>query len=185
MSEIDLLKITINQLKNDLDIKNNLINDLKQKLSNIETENYALDKIMGYENMTLEEKLIHQKESQKEENELLLSAEASAIKDYESDIEKEDRMVELALEINRLQFEIGELFTNIKTNIKTDKYDEYKKNKKYWHNFIDSMYDIYMSKEDESKEGYIDKSELFDKLLIILRKQKKCYMYDEELKYIK
>jgi len=94
-------------------------------------------------------------------------------------------MIELALEINRLQFEIGELFVDIKNNIKTDKYDEFKKSKKYWNQLIENLYENYLSEDDIDKEGYINKLSLFDILILILKKTKKCYSYDEELKYLK
>jgi hypothetical protein len=171
MDDINILKLTINQLNNKITEKDTTILELNEKINHIENEKNIIENYLGNETL-------------QEEKDMIESAEPSAITTYQEDVQKEDRMIEIALQINKLQYEIGELFKDIKQNIKTDKTDEYKKNKKLWYEIIDSLYENYIPKTDDDKETYIDKNELFDKLILILKKQKKSYIYDEELKYL-
>ena len=90
-------------------------------------------------------------------------------------MEKEDRLVECALMINQLQFEVSELFLTIKNNLPEDKIEEYKKQKRNLYKMIDVFYNNFKGE---------DKFEVFDIITEIVEKERKVYELDEEIKNI-
>lgn len=93
-------------------------------------------------------------------------------KEVESDIEKEDKLINLGLEINRLQFEISELFHLFKKDLTDVEYERYKTEKRNYHKIIEVLYSIYKGE---------NKLDIFDILVKILKKEKRVYECDTEL----
>ena len=95
-------------------------------------------------------------------------------KEIESDLEKEDQIVNLGVKISRLQYEISEYFHMIRQDIPTDKndYERYKVEKRNFYKMIEVFYDIYKGE---------NKLDIFELLIKILRKQKKVYECDQEM----
>ena len=101
--------------------------------------------------------------------------------EYNEDIERENDIIEMALEINQLQFEIHEHFCKIKEYIlkddnKEEKYEKYKNFKRDFLKIIDTTYKYI---DEEYKRKYFD--ELFD----IIEKQSILYELDENIKDIR
>jgi hypothetical protein len=93
-------------------------------------------------------------------------------KEIENDIEKEDKLINLGLEINRLQFEISELFHLFKKDITDIEYERYKTEKRNYYKLIEVLNSIYKGE---------NKLDIFDILIKIIKKEKRVYECDLEL----
>ena len=90
-----------------------------EKSSYLKAENEGYNRLMGYKNdMTYEEKLKHNQEKEREQKEIENALEENSVKrEYLAEIENEERMVDIALEMNELHFECSELFKIIKKGL--------------------------------------------------------------------
>ena len=93
-------------------------------------------------------------------------------KEVENDIEKEDKLINLGLEISRLQFEISELFHLLKKDITDIEYERYKIEKRSYYKLIEVLHSIYKGS---------NKLDMFDILIKIIKKEKRVYECDSEL----
>jgi len=93
-------------------------------------------------------------------------------KEVENDIEKEDRLINLGIEISRLQFEISELFHLLKKDITDVEYERYKTEKRSYYKLIEVLHSIYKGP---------NKLDIFDILIKIIKKEKRVYECDAEL----
>ena len=133
---------TVNELNCDIIDKNIKIQELEEEIQRLENESEAFDKLIGYSpNMTYEDKLKLNEESEKELEQAEMNLDLSTKRIYENDIEREDRLIDCALGINELQFEVSEIFQILKKNIDSDKYDEYKKHKRNFYGMIEKKKD--------------------------------------------
>ena len=151
---------------------------MREQLDFVLQENASYDKLMGYSpNMTYQDKLRLNEESEKELERAKNCLDSDSLKEYETAVEKEDRLIDCALEQNQLQFEIAELFKQIKEFAGDESYEEYKKYKRNFYTIVDGLYKII---EEPSS-----KIEMFDVLNEIIEKHKKVYELDEEIKNLK
>jgi len=93
-------------------------------------------------------------------------------KDIEDNIEKEDKIINLGLDISRLQFEVSELFHLIKRDLTENEYERYKMEKRNFYKTVNVFYDIFKNE---------DRLEVFNILIKILKKQKKIFDYDNQI----
>jgi len=93
-------------------------------------------------------------------------------KEVENDIEKEDKLINLGLEISRLQFEISELFHLLKKDLTDVEYERYKAEKRAYYKIIEVLHSIYKGP---------NKLDIFDILIKIIKKEKRVYECDSEL----
>jgi hypothetical protein len=171
------LQQTIYELQNIIFQKDVEILEKDEEISFLKNESIAMDKLLGYEpNMSYDEKVKYNEEAEKELEEAELNLDISTKRKYDSDMEKEDRLIECALGINELQFDVAELFKTLKTNIDNTKYEEYKKHKRAFYAMIDFFYTNYTGEE---------RIDIFDLLIEMLEKEKGVYELDEEIKNIK
>ena len=169
-------KDKIKNLEKSIKEKDIEIFELNEKIDNLKNEQTNYDKLIGFDSsMTSQEKINSSKESQKRLEEALTHLDEDQLKEYQSDMEKEDRLVECALMINQLQFEVSELFLTIKNNLPEDKIEEYKKQKRNLYKMIDVFYNNFKGE---------DKFEVFDIITEIVEKERKVYELDEEIKNI-
>lgn len=167
-----------------------------EKSSYLKAENEGYNRLMGYRNdMTYEEKLKHNQEKEREQRDIENSLEENSVKrEYLAEIENEERMVDIALEMNELHFESSELFKVIKKglggHLSEEEYIEYKKHKRNFYSLITYFQSNFTKvndplisdiSEDEVEED-INKLIVFDVLMKVLKTQKRIYKLDEELK---
>ena len=146
--------------------------------------------------MTYEEKLKHNQDKEREQKEIENALEENSVKrEYLAEIENEERMVDIALEMNELHFECSELFKIIKKglggHLSEEEYIDYKKHKRNFYSIITHFHSNFISKpadtlisdisEDEVEEE-VNKLVVFDVLIKVLKTQKRIYKLDEELK---
>ena len=182
---IDTLQTTILEANNVINSQMTIIKEkdvelftMREQLEFVLQENASYDMLMGYSpNMTYSEKLKLNEDSERELERAKNCLDSATLKEYESAIEKEDRLIDCALEQNQLQFEISELFKNIKRSVREESYEDYKKYKRSFYTLIDGMYKIV--------EEPIEKIDMFDILIDVIEKQKKVYQIDEEIKNLK
>jgi hypothetical protein len=175
-STVDVFKDKIKNLEKSIKEKDIEIFELNEKIDTLKNEQNIYDKLIGFDSsMSSQDKINSTKESQKLLEEALTHLDEDQLKEYQSDIEKEDRLVECALMINQLQFEVSELFLNIKKNLPEDKIDEYKKQKRNLYKMLDIFYNNFQGE---------DKFEIFDTIIEIVEKERKVYELDEEIKNI-
>lgn len=149
---------------------------LREQMNTIVAENKSYDTLFGFtEDMTFEEKVKYNDDCEKEIEEAEASLDEETKKEYYSELEKEDLLVEYALQINQLQYETAELFSEIKRCVPDGSYNEYKKQKRAFYAMIELFYKIY--------EGD-DKLYIFDVLIEALRKQRRVYKLDDLIKNI-
>ena len=110
-----------------------------------------------------------------------------------AEIENEERMVDIALEMNELHFECSELFKIIKKglggHLSEEEYIDYKKHKRNFYSIITHFHSNFSNtdtlisdiSEDEVEED-VNKLVVFDVLIKVLKTQKRIYKLDEELK---
>ena len=165
-----------------------------EKSSYLKAENEGYNRLMGYtDNMSYDEKLKHNKEREKEEQDILNSLEENSLKrEYLAEVEAEERMVDIALEMNELHFECSEIFHIIKKGLgaplSEKDYQEYKKHKRNFYAIISFFYDNFKNEVEEEVDSTADeeytssKLTVFDVLIKALKMQKKIYKLDEELK---
>ena len=165
-----------------------------EKVSYLKAENEGYDRLMGYTSeMSYEEKLKYNKDMEKEEENLINSLEENSLKrEYMAEVEAEERMVEIALEMNELHFECSEIFHIIKKGLgaplSEKDYQEYKKHKRNFYSIITFFYDNFKSQYNEPIDSTDDDEEggnkliVFDVLIKALKMQKRIYKLDEELK---
>jgi hypothetical protein len=169
------LREEIIKLKELLHKKNEDTNNLYARIEELEFNQKSYDILLGYtEDMSFDEKCNINEKIKLEEETILSNLSEQEKEEYDNNINKEHRMIFLGIEISRLQFEINELFQNIKEDLNEDAYIIYKNEKKAFLNSISTFYNLYK----------YDKDDLFDILLNIIRKQKKIYQYDYELNSI-
>jgi hypothetical protein len=148
-----------------------LIATEKIELLNLQHRQY--DSLMGYHNdMTYEERFKHNLDSERDIKDVEDSLEENSIKrEYLEETEVGDRMVDIALEINQLQFDCAETFHPLKEGLKEDseEYKQYKRHKNNFYAFISYFYEN-------------GKKSVFDVLSLATRLQKKIYTLDEEMK---
>jgi hypothetical protein len=166
-----------------------------EKSSYLKAENEGYNRLMGYKNdMTYEEKIKHNQEKEKEQRDLENALEENSVKrEYLAEIENEERMVDIALEMNELHFECSELFKIIKKglggHLSEEEYIDYKKHKRNFYSIITHFHSNFSNtdtlisdiSEDEVEED-INKLVVFDVLIKVLKTQKRIYKLDEELK---
>ena len=168
-----------------------------EKSSYLKAENEGYNRLMGYKNdMTYEEKLKHNQDKEREQKEIENALEENSVKrEYLAEIENEERMVDIALEMNELHFECSELFKIIKKglggHLSEEEYIDYKKHKRNFYSIITHFHSNFTSKqadtlisdisEDEVEED-VNKLVVFDVLIKVLKTQKRIYKLDEELK---
>jgi hypothetical protein len=161
----------IKQLKTQNVIYENKIKDLEDKINDLESDKEYYNFL--YHKDDDEDTEDTETECETETEIEIVSSDIR--KELESDLEKEDRLIELGLEINRLQFEISEHFHQIKKELLDGDYERYKIEKRNFYKMIDVLYNIYQGK---------DKFEIFNILITILSKQKKVFEYDHEISTI-
>jgi len=166
-----------------------------EKSSYLKAENEGYNRLMGYKNdMTYEEKLKHNQEKEREQKDLENSLEENSVKrEYLAEVENEERMVDIALEMNELHFECSELFKIIKRGLgaplSENEYIEYKKHKRNFYSIITHFYSNFKGEEnvlsdlsEEESDEVSNKLIVFDVLIKVLKSQKRIYKLDEELK---
>lgn len=165
-----------------------------EKTSYLKAENEGYNRLMGYtDNMSYEEKLKYNKDREKEEEDLANSLEENSLKrEYLAEVEAEERMVDIALEMNELHFECSEIFHIIKKGLgaplSEKDYQEYKKHKRNFYSIITFFYENFKTQHNEPIDSADDdddccnKSIVFDVLIKALKMQKRIYKLDEELK---
>ena len=155
--------------------------NLKEQIDFVMQENASYDKLMGYSpHMTYQDKLKLNEDSERELERAKTCLDDESLKEYELAVEREDRLIDCALEQNQLQFEISEMFKQIKEYIGEEDYEEYKKYKRSYYTMIDGLYKMIAS--DTVLENHGQRMEMFDVLSDILEKHKKVYELDEEIK---
>jgi hypothetical protein len=182
--QLDFIYISdyIQELINDNKKKDIELFELQEKLD------YKTKQLLEYENIlcfhssddeddSLKD-LNSLKENEKEFENILNNCSEEIREEYNEDIERENDIIEMALEINQLQFEIHEHFCKIKEYILKDdnreeKYEKYKNFKRDFLKIIDTTYKYI---DEEYKRKYFD--ELFD----IIEKQSILYELDENIK---
>ena len=168
-----------------------------EKSSYLKAENEGYNRLMGYKNdMTYEEKLKHNQDKEREQKEIENALEENSVKrEYLAEIENEERMVDIALEMNELHFECSELFKIIKKglggHLSEEEYIDYKKHKRNFYSIITHFHSNFTRKpadtlisdisEDEVEED-LNKLVVFDVLIKVLKTQNRIYKLDEELK---
>ena len=167
-----------------------------EKSSYLKAENEGYNRLMGYKNdMTYEEKLKHNQDKEREQKEIENALEENSVKrEYLAEIENEERMVDIALEMNELHFECSELFKIIKKglggHLSEEEYIDYKKHKRNFYSIITHFHSNFTKNtdtlisdisEDEVEED-TNKLVVFDVLIKVLKTQKRIYKLDEELK---
>jgi hypothetical protein len=165
-----------------------------EKSSYLKAENEGYNRLMGYTSeMSYEEKLKYNKDREKEEEDLANSLEENSLKrEYLAEVEAEERMVDIALEMNELHFECSEIFHIIKKGLgaplSEKDYQEYKKHKRNFYSIITFFYENFkiqhnepIDSTDDDDDG-INKTIVFDVLIKALKMQKRIYKLDEELK---
>lgn len=184
--QLDFIYISdyIQELINDNKKKDIELFELQEKLD------YKTKQLLEYENIlcfhssddeddSLKEiNSIKEREDEKEYEKILNNCSEEIREEYNEDIERENDIIEMALEINQLQFEIHEHFCKIKEYILKDdnreeKYEKYKNFKRDFLKIIDTTYKYI---DEEYKRKYFD--ELFD----IIEKQSILYELDESIK---
>lgn len=160
-NEIENLHLTIEKL-------NKIIKDQEDKIDELEAEKEA------YQFFCREEESDDVPgEPSDEPNIHLENADIDdASSEIRKDIEKEDRIINLGLEISRLQFEVSELFHVIKRDLTENEYERYKMEKRSFHKMVNVFYDIFKHE---------DKLEVFNILIKILKKQKKIFDFDNQI----
>ncbi len=166
-----------------------------EKSSYLKAENEGYNRLMGYtDNMTYEEKLKYNKDKEKDQEDLKNSLEENSLKrEYLAEVEAEERMVDIALEMNELHFECSEIFHIIKKGLgaplSEKEYQEYKKHKRNFYSIITFFYENFKNthtpEEVESTDDDANtsgKMTVFDVLIKVLKMQKRIYKLDEELK---
>lgn len=153
-NEIDNLRQTIEKL-------NKIIKDHEDKIEELESEKEAYN--FFYNRDELDECPVTSADS------CTYEVSSEVRKEIEDNIEKEDRIINLGLEINRLQFEVSELFHVIKKDLNENEYERYKMEKRNFHKMVNVFYDIFKNE---------NKLEVFNILIKILKKQKKIFDYD-------
>lgn len=169
-----------------------------EKSSYLKAENEGYNRLMGYKNdMTYEEKLKHNQDKEKEQRDIENALEENSVKrEYLAEIENEERMVDIALEMNELHFECSEIFKVIKKglggHLSENEYIDYKKHKRNFYSIITHFHSNFKVvspvesllsdiSEDEIEED-VNKLVVFDVLIKVLKTQKRIYKLDEELK---
>ena len=184
--QLDFISISdyIQELINDNKKKDIELFELQEKLD------YKTKQLLEYENILCfhssddeDDSLkdlnsLKEKENEKEYENILNNCSEEIREEYNEDIERENDIIEMALEINQLQFEIHEHFCKIKEYILKDdnreeKYEKYKNFKRDFLKIIDTTYKYI---DEEYKRKYFD--ELFD----IIEKQSILYELDENIK---
>ena len=184
--QLDFISISdyIQELINDNKKKDIELFELQEKLD------YKTKQLLEYENILCfhssddeDDSLkdlnsVKEKENEKEYENILNNCSEEIREEYNEDIERENDIIEMALEINQLQFEIHEHFCKIKEYILKDdnreeKYEKYKNFKRDFLKIIDTTYKYI---DEEYKRKYFD--ELFD----IIEKQSILYELDENIK---
>jgi hypothetical protein len=175
--ETSQLTNTIKKLENIIRDKDVEIFSLNEKIQEKANEIKIFDKFMGFtEEMSIRDKKKHTQKSEKAEKKLqdiVKDLDPSLQAEYENDLMKEEDIVDLALQQNELQFEIHEIFNDIKQNLQDNNVDLYKQYKREFLKAIDGFYHIV---NDEYK------SRLFDTLLDIVDKESTVYEVDEKIK---
>ena len=184
--QLDFISISdyIQELINDNKKKDIELFELQEKLDYKTKELHEYENILCFhssddEDDSLREiNSIKEKEDEKEYENILNNCSEEIREEYNEDIERENDIIEMALEINQLQFEIHEHFCKIKEYILKDdnreeKYEKYKNFKRDFLKIIDTTYKYI---DEEYKRKYFD--ELFD----IIEKQSILYELDENIK---
>jgi len=207
-SVIEALQMKVLDAENIINSQTYIIHDrniellnLKEQLDYLVEENASSDKLMGYSpNMSFQDKLKLNEESEKELERAKNCLSESVLRDYETEMEKEDRLIDCALEQNKLQFEIAELFKSIKSQINDENIEEYKKYKRNFYTIIDGFCKIISTGTpiatgvpsqgrvlgaSSARNSPATKLDMFDTLIEILEKQKKVYELDDEIKNLK
>ena len=167
---IDTIKTLQQTIKN----KDIQILELSEKNDLLKSEIKSFDTLLGYSpNMTFQDKIEQNEKCEKEIEEARLSLDEASLKQYDEDMEKEDKLIENALRISELQFETSELFKEMKKDIDEKDIVTYKKHKRSVYAIVDSLFSIYKGE---------DKFYFFDLLIDILEKQKSVYQLDNEIK---
>ena len=183
--QLDFISISdyIQELINDNKKKDIELFELQEKLD------YKTKQLLEYENILCfhssddeDDSLkdlnsLKEKENEKEYENILNNCSEEIREEYNEDIERENDIIEMALEINQLQFEIHEHFCKIREYILKDdnreeKYEKYKNFKRDFLKIIDTTYKYI---DEEYKRKYFD--ELFD----IIEKQSILYELDENI----
>ena len=184
---------TISKLLNQIkDLEVELLTQ-RERADKLQIQNNEYDKLMGYKNnMSYEDKLKHNEESEQTFKDTIETMEENSIKrQFIEETLQEERMIDLALEVNQLQFECSELFHTFKDCTSSDEtYNEYKKHKRNFYAMIRFFYDIYTPKEEDCSDTTdlddthhnVTKDKVFLILISALRKQRRIYKLDEELK---
>lgn len=184
---------TISKLLNQIkDLEVELLTQ-RERADKLQIQNDEYDKLMGYKNnMTYEDKLKHNEDSEQTFKDMVDAMEENSIKrQFMEDTEQEEKMIDLALEVNQLQFECSELFHTFKECISNDDtYNEYKKHKRNFYSMIRFFYELYIPKEEDCSDTTdvddthhnVTKDKVFLILISALRKQRRIYKLDEELK---
>lgn len=171
------LTSTIKKLENIIRDKDIEIFSLNEKIQEKTNEIKIFDKFMGFtEEMSIRDKRRHTQKSEKAEKKLqdiVRDLDPSLQAEYVNDLMKEEDIVDLALQQNELQFEIHEIFNDIKQNLQDNNIDLYKQHKREFLKAIDGFYNIV---NDEYK------NRLFDTLIEIVEKESNVYEVDEKIK---
>ena len=159
-----------------LDIKNLQAQLLTQteRSDALQLQNEEYDKLMGYkQGMTYDDKVKHNQDSENNLKDAEDSLDENSIKrEYLEETEIGDRMVDIALEMNQLHFDCGEVFHPIKEGLSEHEYEVYKKHKRNFYAMISFFYNV-------KRE---DRHEVFDILNKAINMQRDIYTLDEELK---
>lgn len=168
---------TIKRLENIIKDKDVEIFSLNEKIQEKTNEIKIIDKVIGWtDEMTIRDKKRQTQKSEKEEKkikDIVKDLDPSLQEEYEQDLMKEEDIVDLALQQNELQFEIHEIFNEVKQNVSKSNLELYKQYKRELLRSIDGFYNII---NDDFK------NKLFDRLQDIIEKENQVYDIDEKIK---
>ena len=167
--QLDEAHIEIKELTQKCNSYESKIKDLEEKIEELESDKEYYTFLYEKEPEEIEE------DTENTETDLETDIEYASSdirKEVENDIEREDKLINLGLEISRLQFEISELFHLLKKDLTDVEYERYKTEKRSYYKLIEVLHSIYKGP---------NKLDIFDILIKIIKKEKRVYECDSEL----
>ena len=170
-------EIDVNNVNIDLSVVEGCHINLQEKIEQLQERNRRLEseiEDLKIEKISYMELLDMNHEESDTDYENLEDFPSDIRREIESDLEKENQIVDLGVKISRLQYEISEYFHMIRQNISIEQndYERYKVEKRNFYKMIEVFHEIYKGE---------NKLDVFELLIKILRKQKRVYECDQEM----
>ncbi len=173
MNKFEEIYDLIKKIENENNEKEGKLIDLKEENDFLKLQIKSSNEVLGYKSdMSDDEKNKYDDECEEEAKHAENTLTEEMKKEYDEECDIEDKMINNALIISQLQYETSELFHELKEEIDEEKYNDYKKQKRNFYAMIDTFYNLYQG----------DKLYIFDILISILRKQRRVYKLDQEIK---